>query len=39
MFYGSDLCTCSSHFQEALDSDVEETNYTGRGGGIQQEKA
>ena len=23
MFCGSDLCTCSSHFQEALDSDAE----------------
>ena len=39
MFCGSDLCTCSSHFQEALDIDAEETDYTGRGGGSQQEKA
>ena len=39
MFCGSDLCTFSSHFQEILDSDAEETDYTGRGGGTQQEKA
>ena len=39
MFCGSDLCTCSSHFQEALDNDAKETDYTGRGGGSQQEKA